>query len=508
MPRNRTWRAAGPVAAGVAALLVLAGCGSPASASPAGPTTASYAAAPCPNPVIPGFPQLDIPDGVECGYLTVPETRTAPGGRAIRLPVFRARATAPDPAPDPLVYLTGGPGASSTFSVAAKIAAGWNRDRDVIFLEQRGTYKAEPALTCPEVDAFAADWVGRNTLDPVTAGRSAAAVGACHDRLAAGAELASYDTTENSADVADLRIALGIAEWNLYGVSYGSDLALQTLRDHPDGIRSVVVDSVLPPQQTPAQLWPSVASAMNAVFDGCAAQPTCRAAYPTLRADFVRVVNDLAATPRTVTTPEGPVVVDGYKVAHVLARATTSPGSIAEMPRIIANIARGDGSLTAALLVGDGAPAGLTGYGLTYGVFCSELEGAPGDLLAGGRAAFPELPAEVLSLVPQAPYLLADCARWTVPAAPASVRAPAASDLPVLVIDGAFDGLTAPAEGGDVAAATLPNAVRVTFPDAGHDVTNWSPRCALQVVEGFLDRPDAPDLGCVAGLSAPPFTVG
>ncbi|MDT0353472.1 alpha/beta hydrolase [Pseudonocardia sp. DSM 45834] len=81
------------------------------------------------------------------------------------------------------------------------------------------------------------------------------------------------------------------------------------------------------------------------------------------------------------------------------------------------------------------------------------------------------------------------------------------SDLPVLVMDGTFDGLTAPAH-GDLVADTLPNAVRVTFPDAGHDVTNGSPQCALEVIQGFLDRPDAPDLGCVAGLAAPPFTVG
>jgi pimeloyl-ACP methyl ester carboxylesterase len=508
MSQTGTWPSAGLGAAGLAVAAILAGCGAPAPTAAVSTAAASYATVPCPNPMVPGFPQLDIPDGVECGYLTVPESRATPdGGRTIRLPVLRARATAPDPAPDPLVYLTGGPGASSTFSVAAKIAAGWNTARDVIFLEQRGTYKAEPVLSCPEVDAFAADWIGLNTLDPATARRSADAVGACHDRLAATADLAAYDTTENSADVADLRTALGIAAWNLYGVSYGSDLALQTLRDHPDGIRSVVVDSVLPPQQTPKLMWPSAASALTAVFDGCAAQPACRAAYPTLRADFLALVNDLAASPRTVTTPEGTVVVDGYKVVHVLARATTAPGAVAEIPRIVENLARGDGSLTAALLLEGAAPPGLTGFGLTYGVFCSELTGAPGDLLEGGRRAFPELPAEVLSLVPQTPYLFADCARWTIPAAPASVRAPVASDLPVLVMEGAFDGLTAPAN-GDLAAETLPNAVRVTFPDAGHDVTNWSPQCALEVIQGFLDRPDAPDLGCVAGLAAPAFTVG
>jgi hypothetical protein len=127
MSRTGTWPSAGLGAAGLAVAAILTGCGAP-TPTPAAPTaTASYATAPCPNPVVPGFAQLDIPDGVECGYLTVPENRAVPGGRTIRLPVFRATATSPDPAPDPLVYLTGGPGASSTFSVAAKIAAGWNR---------------------------------------------------------------------------------------------------------------------------------------------------------------------------------------------------------------------------------------------------------------------------------------------------------------------------------------------------------------------------------------------
>ncbi len=267
------------------------------------------------------------------------------------------------------------------------------------------------------------------------------------------------------------------------------------------------MDSVLPPQQTPDRMWPAVASMLDAVVAGYAAQPACQAAYPTLRADFTAVVTELAAQPRTVSTPAGDVVVDGFKVAQVLARSATEPGAAAELPRIVDDLARGDGSRAAAMLQGGAAPPGLTGHGLFYGVFCAELAGAPGDLLAGGRAAFPDLPTEVLSLVPQLPFLFADCTEWTVPSAPPSVREPARSELPVLVLAGALDGVTAPSN-ADLAAETLPNAVRVTFPDAGHDVTNWSPVCARTVVESFLARPDAPDLGCVAGLAPPVFTVG
>src|SRR4051794_31055723 len=138
-----------------------------APATGAGAVPAStYVSAPCPNPIYPGVAQLDLGAGVECGYLTVPENRAAPDGRTIRLAVARAKATAPNPKQDPLVYLTGGPGGSGLLSAAPRIAASWNSDRDVIFLDQRGTWKSDPLLSCPEIDAFLSDWVGLNSFDP------------------------------------------------------------------------------------------------------------------------------------------------------------------------------------------------------------------------------------------------------------------------------------------------------------------------------------------------------
>ena len=49
---------------------------------------------------------------VECGYLVVPEKHAQPdNGRALRLHVAIFKSDSPDPAPDPVVYLAGGPGA-------------------------------------------------------------------------------------------------------------------------------------------------------------------------------------------------------------------------------------------------------------------------------------------------------------------------------------------------------------------------------------------------------------
>jgi TAP-like protein len=120
--------------------------------SPAG-TGATYAAAPCPSPNVPGVPQLELGPEFSCGYLTVPENRARPEGRQIRIPVARARSASAEPQPDPLLYLAGGPGGTGLATAVLRLQQGWTRDRDVLFVDQRGTLHADPLLSCPEIDA-------------------------------------------------------------------------------------------------------------------------------------------------------------------------------------------------------------------------------------------------------------------------------------------------------------------------------------------------------------------
>jgi pimeloyl-ACP methyl ester carboxylesterase len=148
----------------------------------------------------------------------------------------------------------------------------------------------------------------------------------------------------------------------------------------------------------------------------------------------------------------------------------------------------------------------VTAYGLALGVFCAE-DAATTDrnaMIAEGRKVLPELPDSLLALAPQAPFMFSDCDQWDVPAAPAAVHAPAASDRPVLILGGALDAITAPPN-GDLVAQSLPAATRVLFPDSAHDVLLWSTACALPVMRSFLDQPASPDTGCTAGLAVTPF---
>jgi hypothetical protein len=230
----------------VASAAVLVSLAATVASASAG-ATARFVPGACPERRVP-LEAREALKNARCGVLEVPENRTKSTSPTIRLRVAIVPAVTSTPSPDPLVYMAGGPGSAAIQHAALLVDAGFNRDRDLIILAQRGTLHSEPTLACPEIDRFNARAVGLDHNAASTRRQHVAATRACRRRLVAeGIDLAGYNTTENAADFADLRTALGIAEWNVFGVSYGTDLALSYMRDHPQGIRSVAIASVVPP---------------------------------------------------------------------------------------------------------------------------------------------------------------------------------------------------------------------------------------------------------------------
>jgi len=506
------------------AMAVLAGCSSSddapaASRSDVGTSTtvktslASYAAAPCPDPAVPGYPQFELGPGFTCGYLTVPENRSTARGPTIRLFVATLHAASATPAADPIVWLTGGAG--SPVIADAKVAAGLgiNADRDVIFIEQRGNYSSEPSLTCPEISTFSATSVTEPYLDPATREQSKAATTACRSRFVSdGVDLAAYSTAENARDVADLRVAMGIDKWNLYGYSYGTLLALTVLRDHPAGVRSVVLDSVVPPNlELVEEFWPAAAAGYEAIFDGCAAQPSCAAAYPDVAEEFVATVNRLTTTPLTVPVADPvsgatvPVVIDGYKLANLLVQLGGAHTYFSEIPGIVHELATGDGSQVAALLLEISATAPISSSGLSNGVYCREYVAQTSPMQVSKRAekVLPQFPDAIREQTPQLPFF-ESCAIWNVGTAPRSVHTPVVSDVPVLMMAGTFDTITG-VKWIEAVAPGLENSQTVVVPGVGHETIKSGP-CPVSVMNEFLARPTEPvDRTCVDNLALPTF---
>lgn len=452
-----------------------------------------------------------------CGFLVVPENRARPGGRTIRLAVATVPAMSRTPASDPVVYLDGGPGGTGVASLQSLIDTGVNRDRALIAIGQRGTLFSKPALACPEVDRFLARSAGL-VYDAASTGRlHVAATLACRRRLASrGIDLGAYNTTENAADIADLRTALGIAGWNLYGVSYGTDLALTVMREHPQGIRSVTLDSPVPSNVVNvAGLWPNAREGFDNLFRACRAQPACRRRHPRLAQTFARLVRRLEAHPLTARVqpaagkPAVKVVLDGGALVNwlVIVVLTNSDSAIRSVPAAIGDLAAGHPQAIAAARAAFTTLGGigLVGYGLQYGVACSEWIRPASDVLRQGRRAFPGYPDSVVAQAPQLPFINGDCRAWDVPKAPSTARAVTHSSIPTLVMAGTFDAATPPSQ-GKVATRTLPNSTLVTIPGSGHQVILAS-SCARRVLASFLASPAAPNTRCVAGLRPPTFAA-
>ena len=199
------------------------------------------------------------------------------------------------PRTDPILYLEGGPGGSALADPDYWLESLLHTSRDIILLDQRGTGFSLPSLDCPETDAYS------NEEDSGYDSMVAAAA-ACRDRLAlVGVDLTQYNSANSAADVEDLRLALGIDQWNLYGVSYGTRLALTVMRDFPAGVRAVVLDSVYPPNVKGYTEDPvNSIAAIEKLVTGCAGDEECAGAFPNLKRRFYRVVADLNKTPVAV----------------------------------------------------------------------------------------------------------------------------------------------------------------------------------------------------------------
>jgi pimeloyl-ACP methyl ester carboxylesterase len=480
-------------------------------------TVPRFEPASCPK--LPGAEELVK---ASCGYLVVPENRNRPTGRTIRLMVAKYPARSTEKRADPVVYLAGGPGDIVPLEVNGLIAADFIRDRDILAMSQRGTMFSEPALTCVAGDDFARELLGLRFYSEATKRAHLAATEACRRELAAtGADLSAYNSTESAADFADLRKALGYETWNVYGTSYGSYLAQTLMRDHPEGIRSVVLDSVLPTTYNVAANWLNARDGFDNIFQACAAEAACNAAHPRLEETFTGLVNKLEAEPLTATVRDPAtgedvkVVIDGGALVDWLRNQNYAVPTLQAAPNRIDGLAAGRPDAIEAIALdrasrapppGPDVPA--LGYGLAVGVSCRESYpfATPEDLAAAGREAFPHYPASIQNQsVGGWAYFNEDCREvWKVPAAPDAMHQPVASSIPTLLISGSFDTLTSLA-GAKAAAAKLSNATIISIPGIGHSVSPWSP-CAQAVIVSFLADPAAPDTSCVGALKPPGFT--
>ncbi len=499
-----------PASLGRALLALLLAALLPAAPAAAGPlpqTTPSYEAAECPKDLLPGAIENHT---LECGYLTVPEEHANPDGPTIRLAVAILRSTAKNPAPDPLVMMQGGPG-GSTLDLFVQLLllrdTTLRAERDIVLFDQRGTLYSEPKLDCPEVLTLTEQTIEQRLTWEESSRLTLEAERACRERLAGeGVNLSAYDTDENAADVEALREALGYRKINLYGVSYGTLLALTVMRNHPDGLRSVILDGVVPPQlETDAELARTADRALGELFAACAAEAGCNASFPELEKMFFDTVEALNREPARVpmTDPETgttySAVIDGDSFFDIVFQMLYQTDILPALPYMIDGARRGDFGIVQTVM-----PQVIFDRTFSLAMFRTVNCAATPDFQADSLKTEGVRPRVVEWARRNAGYEERACPPWGVEPLPAASLQPVRSDIPTLLLSGRFDPVT-PAGFAAIAAQTLPNSYSFTFGAVGHGALLGGD-CPTQIVGDFLDSPrDRPDARCIDQQAAPDF---
>jgi pimeloyl-ACP methyl ester carboxylesterase len=180
----------------------------------------------------------------------------------------------------------------------------------------------------------------------------------CHAAFTeAGLDPAKFSTTNSAKDLVGLLAALGYGGLNLHGVSYGTRLALEIIRRHPEAnIRSVVLDSpVAPSLDRLATAARAVLDSILRLFEDCANDADCSTAYPNLVERTAALIEQLASQPVTIDDKS----IGANELIEQLTDLSNTRANY--IPRMIAELETGDPTTYLALLnreVGTPPPEG------------------------------------------------------------------------------------------------------------------------------------------------------
>ncbi len=438
----------------------------------------------------------------ECATISVPEDASRPAGRQVRLFIARVPAINRRSQPDPLFLIAGGPGMGTAdmYTGVAQAFARVGRDRDIVLVDQRGTGRSTP-LACDLSD------------DTLLEGREAdikALTARCRDALQKGHDLTQFTTSVAVRDLDAVRAALGYELINLYGVSYGTRVAQHYLRRFPQHTRSLILDGVVPPGLS---LGPEIATdaeaALGRILARCRLDGDCHKAFGDPTEPYRALRAELQGAPVAVTLPDprnaAPRTLrfSAKHLAAVLRLQSYSSGTAAMLPYALAAAQRDRDFLPLAglYLMVEASTSNLLAYGMHNSVVCTEdLPFIDESRVDRAQLASTYLGAEALD------GLRWLCSTWPRGVLDADLRAPLKSDVPVLLLSGADDPVTPPANAAR-AQRGLSRAKQVVVTGAGHGQVTQP--CIDRVFADFVRdaNPATLDTRCLARSRPAPFFI-
>jgi pimeloyl-ACP methyl ester carboxylesterase len=440
--------------------------------------------------------------GLRCSDVVVPLDRSGavPGSIDLHVEMLPPKGTSRG-----VVFLVaGGPGQGSAhvFDLASSNAAQLFRflfpDYTLVAYDDRGT-GASGLIDCPAFQN-STSFNGEELL-----------AAACATSL--GARAPFYGTADHAADLDAVRASLGFDKVTIYGVSYGTKLALAYASAFPTHVAGLVLDSVLPPSE-PDPFNANVARAIPSKLAGYCSGGACRAATPNFAGDVIAVANRLQAKPAhgAVLQPNGKLkreTLDGVDLVSLVIDADLVPGLAPELPAAVHAARLGNTKPLLRLSDLDTQASHESAVDLSAGLFAATTcrDGPfpwPSDSTPSERAS---LLSQALAALPAGSFGPfgswasklgnADlCVDWPAPSGDPSVGAKPYPNVPVLVVSGGFDMRT-PTDGAQSVVAQFPQGHLLVVPGVGHSaVLADLSGCAAFAVRDWIASGTIPAATC------------
>ncbi len=438
----------------------------------------------------------------QCATFTRPESPAAEDSRQIELTVARMKASAAKTADDAVLIINGGPGGASIELLTDywPIFSNMGRERDVLAMDQRGTGLSS-RLDCQELnDTTPASGSEQQIED---------AVMQCLEGL--DADPRYYTTSMAVEDIEALRQALGYQQLTIYGVSYGTRVALHYLRRYPANTRALIIDGVVPPGTAlGAPVVENSQQTLDSLFSRCSADSFCQENFGDLNETLEKVRRQLEETGPIRAHLRHPITgepthqdITYEHLAAVVRFMLYSPETAAIIPVLLDRAATDNDYTPVAaqsILTLEQLSDSLAS-GMHNSVVCTE-DAPKFDLSASRRRALDEtyLSASMVDTLEQI------CEVWPQGYLHEDLLEPVVADTPVLVLSGEFDPITPPAW-GEAVLPGLSNSRHLIAPGQGHGVVVRG--CLPRLAGNFVDDLDlaAIDASCLDNLAPFPFFI-
>ena len=437
---------------------------------------------------------------VHCARLhTSPEAGLKPTGFA--LPVVYVPAPFWQRGGAPVVYVAGGPGGATGLDAESLPfwldwidQVGWQSD--LVLYDQRGVGLAEPAVDCPQLRQKRLSMLDSELPNEALYAAMRDAAQACAQRLQGeGWQLARFNTPRNADDLLDLVETLGLEQWRLYGVSYGTRVALEVMRREPPGLQAAVLDSVYPPQVNgeAGNNW-LLNRSLRLFTRSCELVGRCDYHRERLQAALTEVLARLQREPMRVELRDPrdggslQLRLDHEGLAWLIFESQYLWHNLELLPGAITALAQGNVSSELRSMLQDSLDA-LADTSLSEAVGssvdCADNAPLAEAAFEASRRQFSQV-ADIVRL----DWRYSNCRFWPSGDAGEAFRQPVHSEVPSLLLAGEFDPVTPP-QWAYLAAHSLPRGQVFSFPGIGHGVLD-SDACAIDLVQAFLRDPQAP----------------